>query len=205
MLTVALTGGIGCGKSEATQAFSKLGVPIVDLDSISHQLTAANQPLLDVITAKFGQTYVTGEGALDRDRMRELVFDNESARHALNAILHPAIHQEAVKQLQMYTDAPYVVLAIPLLDKNSPYMSVIDRVLVIDCDEETQIQRVKQRSQLDVIQIKQIIKAQTPRQTRLAMADDLIENNGHIEELRQKISVLHHKYSKTCIVSKRIS
>ena len=201
MFTVALTGGIGSGKSEATQAFSKLGVPIVDLDAIAHQRTVAKQPLI----AKFGQSYVTEEGALDRDKMRELVFNKESARHDLNAILHPAIYQEAVKQLQVHADAPYAILAIPLLDKDSPYMSVIDRILVIDCDEKTQIQRVKQRSQLDSIQVKQIIQAQMPRQARLAMADDLIENNGNIEELRQKINVLHLKYGKTCIVSKTIS
>lgn len=205
MYTVALTGGIGCGKSEATQIFSKLGVPIVDLDIISHQLTTANQPLLHQITAKFGQSYVTKEGALDREKMRELVFNKESARRDLNAILHPAIYQEAVKQLQEFADTPYTILATPLLDKDSPYIPVIDRILVIDCDEETQIQRVKQRSQLDVIQIKQIIQAQLPRQSRLALADDLIENNGNIEELSRKIGDLHLKYSKTCIVSKTIS
>ena len=205
MFTIALTGGIGCGKSEVTQAFSTLGVPIVDLDAIAHQLTAAKQPLIDTIIAKFGQSYVTEEGALDRDKMRELVFNKESARHELNAILHPAIYQEAVKQLQMHADAPYAILAIPLLDKGSPYMSAIDRILVIDCDEETQIQRVKQRSQLDSIQVKQIIQAQMPRKARLAIADDLIENNGNIEELKQKINVLHLKYDKICIVRKTIS
>jgi len=196
MFTVALTGGIGCGKSEATQAFSKLGVPVVDLDTIAHQLTAAKQPLIDTIIAKFGQSYVTEEGAIDRNKMRRLVFDNESARHDLNAILHPAIYQEAVKQLQMHADAPYAVLAIPLLDNDSPYMSVINRILVIDCDEVTQLKRVKQRNQLDNIQIKKIIQTQMPKQARLTMADEFIENNGNIEELRQKISVLHHKMVK---------
>ncbi|MEO1957022.1 MAG: dephospho-CoA kinase [Methylophilaceae bacterium] len=205
MFIVALTGGIGCGKSEATQAFSKLGVPIVDLDTISHQLTAANQPLLNEITAKFGHSYVTEEGALNRKRMRKLAFEKESARLDLNDILHPAIYQEALKQLQGHADAAYTILAVPLLDKDSPYISAINRILVIDCDEETQIQRVKQRSQLNDIQIKKIIQAQMPRPARLAMADDLIENSGNIEELRQKINARHMEYSKACKVSQIIS
>jgi len=148
---------------------------------------------------------MTKEGALDRDKMRALVFSDESARHDLNAILHPAIYEEAVKQRQLHAHVPYTILAIPLLDKSSPYITMISRILVIDCDEKTQIKRVKARSNLDENQIKRIIQAQTPRQARLTIADDLIENDGNIEELEQKIVDLHQKYMKTCIVNKTIS
>lgn len=204
MLTIALTGGIGCGKSEATKIFSSLGVPIVDLDVISHQLTAEKQ-MVNQIAAAFGQEYITASGALDRPKMRQLVFVNESARKQLNEILHPAIYSEAIKQLQQYNDQPYVVLAIPLLEEGSIYEPAIDRVLVIDCEQEKQIERVKQRSHLTEPEIKQIIEAQMPRQSRIKMADDLIENNGSIADLRHKIENIHQKYIKTCIVSKTIS
>lgn len=202
MFTVALTGGIGSGKSEAANAFANLGVPIVDLDAIAHQLTAANQPLVKQIAAHFGQTYVTKNNALNRNKMRQLVFDNPSARSKLNALLHPVIYEEAVRQLRTYFASPYTILAIPLLDKDSEYASIIDKTLVIDCDEAVQIKRVKQRSGLAENQIKKIIDAQTPRLTRLTMADDVIKNDGSIKELHQKINLQHQKYIKTCIPNK---
>ncbi len=205
MFTIALTGGIGSGKSEATKIFSSLGVPIVDLDIISHQLTAEKQPLVSEIAAAFGQEYISASGALDRAKMRQLVFSNDQARKQLNEILHPAIYKEAINQLRQHSDQPYAVLAIPLLEEGSIYATSIDRVLVIDCEPEKQIERVKQRSHLTEQEIKQIIEAQIPRQTRIKIADDLIENNGSIADLRSKIEKLHQKYIKTCIVSKTIS
>ncbi|PCI60246.1 MAG: dephospho-CoA kinase [Methylophilaceae bacterium] len=205
MFIVALTGGIGSGKSEASNAFANLDVPIVDLDAISHQLTAENQPLTHKIIAAFGQKYASKEGVLHREKMRKLIFDNPSARSQLNAILHPAIHEEATRQIRTHSDAPYLILAIPLLDQDSPYISTINRILVLDCDENTQINRVKQRNNLSEDEIKRIIQAQTPRQVRLSMADDVITNDGNIEKLHLKIEDLHQKYIKTCIVSKTIS
>jgi dephospho-CoA kinase len=205
MFIVALTGGIGCGKSEATRIFAELGVPIVDLDSISHELTAANQPLVKKIVATFGQVYGTEEGALNRTKMRQLIFNNPQARDELQTILHPAIYKKAMEQFDAYPHAPYIILAIPLLDENSPYMSSIHRILVIDCEEKTQINRVKHRSNLSELDIKQIIQAQMPREARQKMADDLINNDGSIEVLREKIENLHQKYIKTCIVNKTIS
>lgn len=196
MLTIALTGGIGSGKSEATKIFSSLGVPIVDLDIIAHQLTVEKQPLVNQIAEIFGQEYLSASGALDRTKMRQLVFANDHARKQLNEILHPAIYREAIKQLQKYSNQPYVVLAIPLLEEDSIYATSIDRILVIDCEPEKQIERVKQRSQLTEREIKQIIEAQMPRQTRIKMADDLIENNGSIADLRRKIENLHQNTLK---------
>jgi dephospho-CoA kinase len=204
MFVVALTGGIGSGKSEAAKIFAELGVPITDLDVISHQLTSENQPLNHDIAASFGKQYITPEGALNRATMRALVFNDAEAREKLNAILHPAIYDIAVTALQVNIHAPYQVLAIPLLLESQRYLPLINRILVIDCDENTQIERVKKRSQLSKDEVKKIISAQTPRKQLLLLADDVIENAGNVAELRKKILLIHQKYLNTCIVSKTI-
>jgi dephospho-CoA kinase len=205
MYVVALTGGIGSGKSEAAKIFADLGVPVTDVDVISHVLTAANQPLIQDIAANFGNDYITSEGALNRSAMRKLVFNDDSARIRLNAILHPAIYNEALKQLEQNKRAPYQILAIPLLFENPRYAKHIDQILLIDCDETMQIARVKQRSHLPEAEILQIIKTQTPRKKLLSLANDIIENNENIEKLREKILEIHQKYINTCILSKTTS
>jgi dephospho-CoA kinase len=202
MFVVALTGGIGSGKSEAAKIFAELGVPVTDVDVISHDLTASNQPLINDIKANFGKQYITPEGALNRAAMRKLIFEDAVARDKLNTLLHPAIYVEAVKQLQQNAQAPYQILAIPLLFESPRYAKHIDRILLIDCDESIQIARVKQRSLLPESEIIHIINAQTPRQVRLKLADDIIENNENVEKLREKILDIHQKYLNTCIVSK---
>lgn len=205
MFVVALTGGIGSGKSEAAKIFAELGVPITDVDAISHQLTSANQPLIPVLAANFGNQYITSDGTLNRTAMRDLVFSDQNALAKLNAILHPAIYDEAIKQLQQNIHAPYQILVIPLLFESPRYSPHISRILVIDCDEQIQVERVKKRSSLPESQIMQIIKTQTPRKQRLKLADDVIENNGNVDELREKIILIHKKYINTCILSKTIS
>lgn len=196
---VALTGGIGSGKTAASNMFAEHGVPIVDLDAISRQLTANNMPLVDQIGATLGTECVIAEGVLDRAKVRQLIFNNEGARKQLNFIMHPAIREEAFKQLSLLRNEQYAILSIPLLEPNNLYASVIDRILTIDCDEKTQIERVKIRSQLSETEIKQIISTQIPRQVRLSMSDDIIENNGNTEELRKKVKNLHHKYIKNTL------
>lgn len=205
MFVVALTGGIGCGKSEAAKIFAELGVPITDVDAISHQLTSANQPLISVLAANFGNQYITSDGALNRSAMRDLIFSDQNALAKLNAILHPAIYDEAIKQLQKNTNAPYQILVIPLLFESPRYSPHINRILVIDCDEQIQIARVKKRSNLPESQIMQIIKAQTSRKQRIKLANDVIENNENVDKLREKIILIHEKYINTCILSKTIS
>lgn len=205
MYVVALTGGIGSGKSEAAKIFAELGVPVTDVDAISHQLTAAKQPLVKELQVNFGSKYITSDGALNRSAMRDLVFNDKNALTKLNAILHPAIYAEAVEQLQQHADAPYQILVIPLLFESPRYSTHINRILVIDCDEKTQIARVKQRSQLPESQIAAIIEAQTPRKKRLMLANDVIENNENVENLREKILLIHKNYINTCILSKTIS
>ena len=204
MFVVGLTGGIGSGKSEAAKLFAELGVPVTDVDVISHQITGANQPLIKDIEANFGYAYITPQGALNRAAMRKLVFNDDAARTKLNAILHPAIYDEALKQLEQNKHAPYQILAIPLLLESPRYSPHINRILLIDCDEATQIARVKLRSQLPESEILQIIKAQTPRKKLLSLANDIITNNESVTELREKVIKIHQKYLNTCIVSKTI-
>jgi dephospho-CoA kinase len=202
MYVVALTGGIGSGKSEAAKVFTELGVPVIDVDEISHQLTAAQQPIIPDIEANFGKEYITPAGALNRPAMRDLVFNDHDARDKLNAILHPAIYTEALRQLSLNKHAPYQVLAIPLLFESPRYAPHVDRILLIDCNEKTRIDRVKKRSQLSESEIKKIIRTQTPRKKQLLLAHDVIENNENVEKLRKKILQIHQKYLNTCIVSK---
>jgi dephospho-CoA kinase len=145
---------------------------------------------------------MTPEGALDRAAMRKLVFNDDVARAKLNAITHPAIFEEALKQLKRQAEAPYQILAIPLLYEGTHYIPLIDQVLVIDCDEKTQIERVMARNHLTEAEVLQIIHAQSTRQDVLSIADDVIENNGSVAKLREKILEIHQKYLNTCIVSK---
>ncbi|MES2502530.1 MAG: dephospho-CoA kinase [Pseudomonadota bacterium] len=205
MNVVALTGGIGSGKSEAAKIFAELGVPVTDVDVISHQLTAANQPSVKELEVAFGNQYVSPDGALNRSAMRDLVFSDKNALAKLNAILHPAIYAEAIQQLQQNSNAPYQILVIPLLFESPRYLPHVNRILLIDCDEKTQIERIKQRSQLTEAQIIAIINSQTPRKKRLELANDVIENNENVENLREKIVVIHKNYINTCILSKTIS
>ena len=204
MVVIGLTGGIGSGKSEAAKIFAELGVPVTDVDAISHALTAANQPLVADIAAQFGKQYITPEGALNRAAMRDLVFNDAAARNKLNAILHPAIFDAALAALQANSHAPYQLLAVPLLFESPRYAPHINRILLIDCNEKTRIARVKKRSQLTESAIKKIIRTQTPRKKQLLLAHDVIENNENVEKLREKILLIHQKYLNTCIVSKTI-
>jgi len=201
MFVVGLTGGIGCGKSEAARCFAKLGVPIVDVDVIARQLTLAGQETLRDIIDIFGEEYLLADGNLNRAAMREKVFNDMAARKDLESIMHPAIHVQALKELDQNSAAPYQILAISLLFENQRYKSNVTRSLVIDCDESLQIERTMKRSGLSEQIVRGIMAAQVSRATRIKMADDLIENEGTLEELHQKVSEIHKKYMQACIVS----
>ena len=214
MFVVGLTGGIGCGKSVAAQFFQDLGVPVTDVDVISHALTAANQPIIHEIKQLFGSEYISSDNSLNREAMRKLIFSNSQARLKLNALMHPTILKKATEQLQYHAQTqsdtdhltiPYQVLVVPLLFNNPHYLAHIDHILVIDCDEYAQIKRVKARSQLTDAEILSIIKIQTSRKNQLRMANDVIVNDGNLEKLRKSVIEIHQKYIKTCIVSKTIS
>lgn len=212
MFVVALTGGIGCGKSATTKIFAELGVNIVDLDVISHKLTAIGSPVLNEISATFGKEILDETGALNRTKMRQLVFSNEVKRLQLETILHPSIYEQALRELMLYsatnldfsnkTAVNYQILAIPLLTENTRYKDIISRILVIDCKETLQIKRTMQRSKLTEHEVRNIISTQISRENRLKLADDVIENNENLDKLRKKIELIHKKYINTCIVSK---
>lgn len=201
MYVVGLTGGIGCGKSEAARCFAKLGVPIVDVDVIARQLTAVGQETLQEIIEVFGKDYLLPDGNLNRNAMREKVFHDMAARKDLESIIHPAIHTQALQELEQNRAAPYQILAISLLFENQRYKNNVTRSLVIDCDESLQITRTMKRSGLSEQTVRGIMAAQVSRATRIKMADDLIENEGTLDELYQKVTAMHQKYMQACVVS----
>ena len=201
MFIVGLTGGIGCGKSEVSRLFSELGVPIVDVDIISHQLTAKGQKTLQAIVNQFGTDVLNNDGDLNREYLREIVFNNQEALHALEAITHPAIYEKTLIELEKNVGSPYQILAIPLLFESTKYQKLINRSLVIDSDTVTQIDRASKRDGASKSQIEKIIAAQMSRETRNQLADDIISNNGSLDELKQKVIQLNDKYRNTCAVN----
>lgn len=205
MYIVALTGGIGSGKSEAARLFAQLSVPIVDTDVIAHELTAKGSPILSEIEHMFGAGVLNEDGSLNRSRLRAHVLSNPVERIRLEGLLHPVIYERAIECLknnESKLQPQYQVLVIPLLFENNRYHSVINKILVIDCDENTQVTRAMARSQLSKDEVKALMAAQTSRKVRLNGADEVIENNGSIAELNEKVNKLHNKLIKTCIVSK---
>lgn len=191
MRIIGLTGGIGSGKTEATRIFESLGAPVIDVDRIAHQLTAKGQKTLATIIKQFGPEFLLEDGHLNRQAMRARVFSDVDARHQLESILHPAIFDQAQSQLNQIKDAPYVVLAVPLLFESPRYLSLIDQSLLIDCEESVQIRRTMDRSGLSQPEVEAIMHAQMPRTQRLALADIVIDNNGNKQDLRKKIELFH--------------
>ena len=201
MYVVALTGGIGAGKSEAAKIFASLGVPIVDVDVISRRLTGPGQPIMEKIAEAFGQDFLTEDGALNRPAMRERIFANDEDRKKLESILHPVIHSNALRELDQSRDAPYQVLAIPLFFETNRYSGIVKRILLVDCDESLQISRTMNRNGMTENIVRNIIAAQASRSYRRALANDIIENNGTIEELTEKVKEKHEKYMQACLLS----
>lgn len=190
---VALTGGIACGKTTATDMFAALGVPVIDADVISHELTAAGQPGLEALTARFGDSILLPDGQLDRPALRKKLFSDDTVRKQVNDLLHPLILSEMQYRLAQCNTAEYVILAIPLaVETGSTRMA--DRILVVDCDPQQQIARLQLRDQDDGDQAQKILQVQTGRENRLAHADDVIDNNGDLDSLQQQVAKLHSHY-----------
>jgi len=190
---VGLTGGIGSGKSAAAEEFARLGATVVDTDAIAHELTAPGGAAIPAIRRLFGDAYVDSTGAMDRDKVRALAFADLDAKRRLEAVLHPMIRDESRKRIESAT-GPYVVYVVPLLIESGDYRGRVQRVLVVDCPENVQIERVRQRSGLEEEQVRRIIAAQATREARLAAADDVIDNSTTLEALRQAIRRLHARY-----------
>lgn len=192
MLVVALTGGIGSGKSTVAEHFAARGVGVVDADLVSHALTAPGSPLLDDIARLFGRELIDASGALDRAALRERVFRDPAERARLEALLHPRI-ETAMREALTQLNTPYAMLVVPLLFE-SGMEHLAERVLVVDLPESEQIARVAQRSGLSRDQIERIMAAQVGRAERCARAQDLIDNSGPPEALAPRIEQLHHRY-----------
>jgi dephospho-CoA kinase len=199
---VGLTGGIGSGKSAAAQVFSELGVAVVDTDAIAHELTAPGGGAMVPLLAAFGKEFVTSDGALDRKRMRDTVFADPEARHRLEAILHPLIRNLTEARTRA-AGGPYVVQMVPLLVESGKYRERCQRVLVVDCAEETQVTRASARSGLSAKQVRAIMATQANRQTRLAAADDVIDNEGDLAHLQSQVAALHARYCGLAAAAQR--
>ncbi|OGT53103.1 MAG: dephospho-CoA kinase [Gammaproteobacteria bacterium RIFCSPHIGHO2_12_FULL_42_13] len=194
MLVIGLTGGIGAGKTTVAQLFIERGITVIDADQIARQLTAPGQPALQQIVKHFGCEVLLDNGALDRSKLRKIIFDDKPSRFWLEKLLHPLIRAE-IQRYAHSSSSPYCIAMIPLLLESEPNQ-LIQRILVVDASEEQQVKRVQQRDQASRTTVESILKTQTSRNKRLAAADDIIINNGSLKELIPQIEKLHHYYLK---------
>ncbi len=192
-LIIGLTGGIGSGKTSVSKRFSELGVCVIDTDQISHRLTQRTGAAISEIRRDFGESFITEEGSLDRERMRTLVFNDEPSRRRLESILHPLIQTEAFR-IAASAPPPYLIMVVPLLLETPGYRDRIDRVLTVDCEERSQIERTMKRSGLSEQEVRSIMSAQITRQDRIQQSDDVITNDGDLAHLEDRVDSLHLKY-----------
>lgn len=192
---VGLTGGIGSGKTTVAQLFADLGAAVVDTDLIAHELTSAGGRAMPAIATAFGQEVLREDGSLNRAAMRRLSFSDPIQRQRLEGILHPLICEESLTRCRRAEgSSPYVLLVVPLLIESGAYRDHVSRILVVDCDEARQIERVMARSGLSENEVRAIMAVQANRSTRLAAADDVVDNDGSSLELRARVSELHERY-----------
>lgn len=191
---VALTGGLAAGKSTVAAVFARLGAAVIDTDVIARELTGPQGPALAAIVAAFGAGCLGADGGLDRAAMRALVFHDVQARRRLEAILHPMIRDQVRARLAA-VQAPYAVLVVPLLvEAWADYRPLVDRVLVVDCEEAEQLRRVMARDGIDADLARRMLSAQAARARRLVLADDVIDNRGDLAELARQVEALHGRY-----------
>jgi dephospho-CoA kinase len=190
--TVALTGGIGSGKSTIANGFAALGVTIIDADVIAREVVEPGSPALQAIVERHGKSLLTEQGTLFRARLREIIFQSPEEKHWLNSLLHPLINART-QQLKAQARSPYVLWVVPLLVENQ-LQHQANRILVVDVDEATQLQRTQLRDNISLEQAKNILAAQATRQQRLACADDIIDNSGAPEDALPQVAELHQRY-----------
>ena len=192
---VGLTGGIGSGKSQAAACFALLGVPVIDADAVSRTLTQTpDSEALRQIRQTFGDAVIDSAGCLNRTAMREYVFADEQARQRLEAILHPLIYREIERQKAACTAAPYGIIELPTLAEHPVFRCLVQRVLLVQCDEKTRVQRVMARNGLTEAAVRAIMQAQAGDEQRLALADDCLVNQGSPEDLSQAVQRQHRIY-----------
>ena len=190
---VGLTGGIGSGKSTVAGMFAAHGVRIIDTDLISHQLTQADGEAIPAIRDAFGAHLINPQGALDRSRMRDLVFADSTKKKHLEAILHPLIFAQTKRQATARTAAPYTLIVVPLLFESGRYAGWLHRVVTVDCPEEAQITRTMQRSSLNEVAVRAIMAQQLSRSERLRLTDEVIRNDGDLHDLQNQVDAMHHR------------
>ena len=192
---IGLTGGIGSGKTAVSDQLARLGAGIVDTDLIAHLITAPKGIAIPLIEKQFGAEFISADGSLNRSKMRSLVFENPEARKILEAITHPLIREETTRQaVQLVKEGvPYLLFVVPLLIESSAWLGLIDRLVVVDCPEEMQIERVMHRSNLTRNEVERILAAQASRQERLSHADMVIENQDSLVDLATEVQSLHQK------------
>lgn len=195
LYTIVLTGGIASGKSAAANYFAKLGAPIIDTDILAREVVEKGTPGLNTIANQFGEHLLNNDGTLNRRQLRELVFNNPELREQLESILHPLIEAAVIQQLDQLKDKnpPYVIIAVPLYAETAGFRWA-NRVLVIDVSVETQLQRLQQRDQISNELAQRMLDAQASREQRLAVAHDVIANEGTLAQLEQHCLQLHQKY-----------
>ena len=196
MAIVVITGGVASGKSMAAKLFRELGVTVIDSDQLARELVAPGQPALQAIVAEFGSDILDSAGGLDRRRMRERIFADEAQKQRLEAILHPLIiklAQHRCRQALSSSELPYVLLEVPLYAGVEPWPWV-DRVLLVDSTEASQLARLQARDSIDASQAQRMLTAQSSRAERLAIADDVIENEQSPQQLQQAVQRQHQDY-----------
>jgi len=192
VLRIGLTGGIASGKSAVAEHFAGLGIPVIDTDAIARRIVAPGTPALGDIVAAFGPHVLRGDGQLDRAAMRRIVFADDARRRQLEAILHPRIRAAAAAQ-SAAAGGPYQIVVVPLLAE-SPMKGDMDRILVVDVPRELQLERLLKRDAGDREQAQRMIDAQAGRDERLAIADDIIRNDGDLAATRRQVEALHRQY-----------
>ncbi|MBV6819149.1 dephospho-CoA kinase [Rahnella sp. PD12R] len=191
---VALTGGIGSGKSTVAESFSRHGISIVDADIIARQVVAAGEQALEELGKRFGKSIILADGSLNRPALRERIFSNPLEKEWVNKLLHPIIHART-QHLIAQADTPYVLWVVPLLIENG-LQTQADRVLVVDVEPQIQLSRTMLRDGVDRHQAESIIAAQVSREKRLACADDIIDNSGDPQTIEPRVAQLHRCYLK---------
>ena len=194
---LGLTGGIGSGKTTVARLLGRCGAAVIDADAIARNVTAAGGRAIESIIAGFGNDFIAADGSLDREKMRELAYSDVGERQRLERIIHPLVGQEAERQAQAAINAgrPCIVFDIPLLVESPHWRQRVDRVLVVDCPPQIQIDRTVARSGLSQTAVENIIAAQASRERRLRAADMVIFNAGlSLEELAGKVSQLSHRF-----------
>ena len=190
---IGVTGGIGSGKSTVAEFLQTQGAAVVDTDRIAHDLTMPGGAAISAIKAEFGAEFITQQGAMDRVRMRQLVFSDNSAKSRLEQILHPLIRQQVESQLQQ-AQGCYTLLLVPLLVETGAYRQLLDRTLVVDLPETLRISRTMARSGLSEAEVKAIMARQASRDERLQAADDIVNNDTDLQSLQQQLVALHQRY-----------